>query len=90
MLNVVLKIFTKWLTTRLNTSITTIVNQDQGSFMPGKEAVDNLRRVLQILWEVRDDDDPIAAFSWDAENVFNRVGSNADIYNMPLASFVLD
>lgn len=58
--------------------------------MPGREAADNLRRVLQILWEVRDDDDPIAAFSWDAENVFNRVGSNAGIYNMPLASFVLD
>lgn len=39
---------------------------------------------------MRDDDDPIAAFSGDAETVFNRVGSNADIYNMPLASFVLD
>lgn len=33
-LNVALKIFTKLLTTRLNKSITTIVNQDQGSFMP--------------------------------------------------------
>lgn len=49
LLNVVLKIFTKWLTTRLNKSITTIVNQDQGSFMPSREAADNLRRVLQIL-----------------------------------------
>lgn len=33
---------------------------------------------------------PLVAFSWDAENLFNRVRSNADIYNMPLASFVLD
>lgn len=49
LLNVVLKIFTKLLTTRLNKSITTIVNQDQGSFMPGREAADNLRRVLHIL-----------------------------------------
>lgn len=31
--------------------------------MPSREAADNLRRVLQILREVRDDDYPIAAFS---------------------------
>lgn len=40
LLNVALKIFTKPLTTRLNKSITTIVNQDQGNFMRGREAAD--------------------------------------------------
>ena len=41
--------------------------------MKGRSSSDNLRRLLHLMWQNREADKPVAAFSLDAEKAFDRV-----------------
>lgn len=71
--NVDYKILTKVLAMRLENVVPCIVDPDQVGFVKGRSSSDNLRRLLHLMWQNRESDEPVAAFSLDAEKAFDRV-----------------
>ena len=71
--NVDYKILTKVLAIRLEKIVPCIIHADQVGFVKGRSSSDNLRRLLHLMWQNREADKPVAAFSLDAEKAFDRV-----------------
>lgn len=71
--NVDYKIFTKVLSMRLENIIPCIIDPDQVGFVKGRSSSDNLRRLLHLIWQTRESDESIAAFSLDAEKAYDRL-----------------
>uniref|UniRef100_A0A669DHM2 Reverse transcriptase domain-containing protein n=1 Tax=Oreochromis niloticus TaxID=8128 RepID=A0A669DHM2_ORENI len=66
------EILSKILANRLNRVITSLVHVDQVGFISSRSSVDNIRRLIDIMWAVQDGS-PIAAILLDAEKAFDRV-----------------
>ena len=71
--NVDYKILTKVLAIRLEKIVPCIIHADQVGFVKGRSSSDNMRRLLHLTWQNREADEPVAAFSLDAEKAFNGV-----------------
>ncbi len=67
------KILSKILANRLERVMTTLVHEDQVGFIRKRSSVDNIRRLINIMWAVSDSNSHIAAISLDAEKAFDRV-----------------
>lgn len=67
------KIFSKILANRLNVVTPTLIHLDQVGFISNRQASDNIRRFINIMWHVKERDTPTAALSLDAEKAFDRV-----------------
>ena len=67
------KILSKILANRLNGVISTLINPDQVGFIGKRYASDNIRRLINVMWSVRNNNTPIAAVSLDAEKAFDCV-----------------
>nr|XP_014348665.1 PREDICTED: C-type lectin domain family 18 member A-like [Latimeria chalumnae] len=73
LINVDCKILTKVLATRLGDVIGAIVHRDQVGFVKQRLSSDNIRSLVNLMWKVRDDPQPVVALSLDAEKAFDRV-----------------
>lgn len=67
------KIISKVLANRLNKVITSLIHPDQVGFIHGRNASDNIRRFINIMWKVANDQSPMAAISLDGEKAFDTV-----------------
>ncbi|KAL2085077.1 hypothetical protein ACEWY4_018397 [Coilia grayii] len=67
------RIFSKILANRLNKVVPSLVHPDQVGFIRSRHSSDNIRRLIDIMWAVKDDTSPTAALSLDAEKAFDRV-----------------
>lgn len=67
------KILTKILANRLSKVIATLVHPDQVGFIQNRFSSDNIRRLVNVMWAVRNDSEPAAAISLDAEKAFDCV-----------------
>lgn len=65
-----IKILSKILANRLNRVISTLIHPDQVGFLCNRFASDNIRRLINVMWTVRNNNSPIAAVSLDAEKAF--------------------
>ena len=50
-----------------------MIHQDQVGFLRQRNSSDNIRRLLNIMWSVRNMDSPVAAISLDAQKAYDRV-----------------
>lgn len=73
LLNIDEKILAKILANRLEDVLPSLVHPDQVGFVKGRNSADNIRRLLHIMWKVRNDVEPTVAFSLDAEKAFDKV-----------------
>ena len=73
LINVDAKILAKILATRLEAHLSSLIHPDQVGFIKNRSSADNVRRLLHLIWQVRNCPDPIVAFSLDAEKAFDRV-----------------
>ena len=67
------KILAKVLAVRLDKVITSLIHPDQVGFIRTRNLVDNIRRLIDIMWASQDEASPAAALSLDAEKAFDRV-----------------
>lgn len=67
------RIFSKILASRLNKVVPSLVHPDQVGFIRNRHSSDNLRRLIDIMWAVRDDAAPTVALLLDIEKAFDRV-----------------
>ncbi|KAJ0061406.1 hypothetical protein NL108_018634 [Boleophthalmus pectinirostris] len=67
------QIISKILAKRLDKILGSVVHPDQVGFVKQRNASDNIRRLLDIMWQVKDSDDPTAVISLDAEKAFDRL-----------------
>lgn len=67
------KILSKILANRLDRIVTSLIHSDQVGFMRLRSSTDNIRRLIDIMWAVRESQVPLTAISLDAEKAFDRV-----------------
>lgn len=69
------RIFSKILANRLNKVVPSLLllHPDQVGFIRNCHSADNLRRLIDIMWAVKDDGAPTVALSLGAEKAFDRV-----------------
>uniref|UniRef100_A0A8C6T8R1 Reverse transcriptase domain-containing protein n=1 Tax=Neogobius melanostomus TaxID=47308 RepID=A0A8C6T8R1_9GOBI len=67
------KILSKILAVRLDKVISSLIHSDQVGFICKRNSSDNIRRLINIFWTVRESNTPTAAISLDAEKAFDRV-----------------
>ncbi len=68
-----LKIYAKVFASRLEKVIHSLIKEDQTGFIKGRNASDNMRRLLHILDFADSHPTPCAVFSLDAEKAFDRL-----------------
>ncbi len=71
-----LKIYAKVFASRLEKVIHSLIKEDQTGFIKGRNASDNMRRLLHILVFADSHPTPCAVFSLDAEQAFDRLEWN--------------
>ncbi len=71
-----LKIYAKIFASRLEKVIHSLIKEDQTGFIKGRNASDNMRRLLHILDFADSHPTPCAVFSLDAEKAFDRLEWN--------------
>ncbi len=71
-----LKIYAKVFASRLEKVIHSLIKEDQTGFIKGRNASDNMRRLLHILDFADSHPTPCAVFSLDAEKAFDRLEWN--------------
>ncbi len=71
-----LKIYAKVFASRMEKVIHSLIKEDQTGFIKGRNASDNMRRLLHILDFVDSHPTPCAVFSLDAEKAFDRLEWN--------------
>ena len=67
------KILSKILAVRLDRVVSSLVHEDQVGFIHKQNSADNIRRFVNIMWAISDQQAPVAAVSLDAEKAFDRV-----------------
>lgn len=85
--NVDCKILSKVLALRLEGVLSHIVHSDQVGFIRGRSSSDNLRSLLHLIWQNRNENVPVAAFSLDAMKAFDRVEWGYLIYTLQVFGF---
>ncbi len=70
------KIYAKVFASRLEKVIHSLIKEDQTGFIKGRNASDNMRRLLHILDFADSHPTPCAVFSLDAEKAFDRLEWN--------------
>lgn len=73
LINVDAKILAKILALRLEAHLPSLIHPDQVGFIRGRSSADNVRRLLHLIWQVRNSPESVFAFSLDAEKAFDRV-----------------
>uniref|UniRef100_A0A8C5PNC3 Reverse transcriptase domain-containing protein n=1 Tax=Leptobrachium leishanense TaxID=445787 RepID=A0A8C5PNC3_9ANUR len=73
LLNTDVKIFAKLLSNRLDLLLPRLIHPDQVGFIPGRQAFDNTRRAIDLLWHASSSHTPSLFLSLDAEKAFDRV-----------------
>uniref|UniRef100_A0A8C5R0F1 Reverse transcriptase domain-containing protein n=1 Tax=Leptobrachium leishanense TaxID=445787 RepID=A0A8C5R0F1_9ANUR len=73
LLNIDYKIFTKILSTRLNPFLPTLIHADQVGFVPHRQARDNTRRCIDLIWVAQTSNLSTLFLSLDAEKAFDRL-----------------
>lgn len=73
LINVDAKILAKILALRLEARLPSLIHTDQVGFIRGRSSADNVRRLLHLIWQVRNSTEPVVTFSLDAEKAFDRV-----------------
>ncbi len=68
-----LKIYAKVFASRMEKVIHSLIKEDQTGFIKGRNASDNMRRLLHILDFADSHPTPCAVFSLDAEKAFDRL-----------------
>ncbi len=71
-----LKIYAKVFASRMEKVIHSLIKEDQTGFIKGRNASDNMRRLLHILDFADSHPTPCAVFSLDAEKAFDRLEWN--------------
>lgn len=67
------KILTKTLALRLDPVISTIINEDQTGFIPGRQSFFNVRRLFNVVFSPHSTIQPEVILSLDAEKAFDRI-----------------
>ena len=73
LINVDTKILAKILAMRLEAHLPSLIHPDQVGFIRGRSSADNVRRLLHLIWQVRNSPESVVTFSLDAETAFDRV-----------------
>ena len=73
LLNVDVKILAKTFARRLETSLPSIISEDQTGFIRGRQLSSNIRRLLNIVSAPSSEGKPEMVLSLDAEKAFDRV-----------------
>ncbi len=68
-----LQIYAKVFASRMEKVIHSLIKEDQTGFIKGRNASDNMRRLLHILDFADSHPSPCAVFSQDAEKAFDRL-----------------
>ncbi len=71
-----LKIYAKVFASRMEKVIYSLIKEDQTGFIKGRNASDNMRRLLHVLDFADSHPTPCAVFSLDAEKAFDRLEWN--------------
>lgn len=87
LINVDEKVLAKVLATRLEDVVPLLIHPDQVGFVKGRSSADNLRRLLHLMWKTRNMDDPVVAFSLDAEKAFDKVEFSFLFYTLEKYGF---
>lgn len=67
------KILTKTLAQRLDPIISTIIDEDQTGFIPGRQSFSNVRRLFNVIFSPHSTIHPEVILSLDAEKAFDRI-----------------
>lgn len=73
LINTDLKIITKTLTTRIETVMSTIIHPDQTGFIKNRQAIDNIRRLFNLIDISQKQLNNTIIVSLDAEKAFDKV-----------------
>lgn len=73
LINVDCKILTKVIAIRMENILPHLIHMDQVGFVKGRTSSDNVRRLLHLMWQNRNNDTPVVALSLDAHKAFDRV-----------------
>uniref|UniRef100_A0A8D0H8V9 Reverse transcriptase domain-containing protein n=1 Tax=Sphenodon punctatus TaxID=8508 RepID=A0A8D0H8V9_SPHPU len=76
LLNADSKIFTKILANRLQACIKDLISPDQTGFINNRMGIDNIRKVINVMYKIQQDKAPAAVISLDADKAFDRLEYN--------------
>lgn len=69
--NVDAKILATILALRLEVCLPTLIHPDKVGFVNGQSSADNLCRLLHLVWQTRNNMEPVVVFFLDAEKAFD-------------------
>lgn len=87
LINVDCKILTEVLALRMEKIVPCLIHSDQVGFVKGRASSDNVRRLLHLMWQNKNNEVPFAALSLDAHKAFDRVDWSFLQYNLKAFGF---